>query len=561
MSSRVQVIRHNLTTIIPWRRGALALLLVGLSVAAGTAVGYRSGVQATSSQASNSQAPSSPTTSSTGALRSNQSQAIVNENAMTGSAGWILAPGVVATNEIQAYASAASVSPGQTLTFYTSVKIDGTPYQIDIYRLGWYGGLGGRLLSTSRHVGEWQGHYDPVAKKIIDCPTCRTDTSTGLIEANWHPSLQLIIPRTWLSGVYLAKFTDGHGNRTYTTFDVRGRPDSQYVVVTPDTTVAAYNQWGGYSLYRGPDDSSTTKAVKVSLDRPLDAEGAGQGLPYWINAIRWLESQGYDVSYMSDIDLHEHPNQLLKHRAYISFGHDEYWTKEMRDGVEQARNSGVGLAFLGADTASWQMRFEPDSLGAQDRTVVCYKDASRDPLFGRDNSRVTTKWRDNPVNRPENALIGIMFSSYSDGDIGFPWRLTATSANLPLPLLGETGLRAGQQYGCALVGYEWDRTFDNGATPAGLHVLAVSSAKPTSTGSEEGGGPPNSASDVSNTTYYIAQSGAMVFATGSIYWTFSLDNVRLKPVKPCAKQDPAVPEMQRLMANVMDALVIQHPHQ
>ncbi|MGZ6388552.1 MAG: N,N-dimethylformamidase beta subunit family domain-containing protein [Ktedonobacterales bacterium] len=550
MLSRVQVLGHVLTTIIPWRRSAFALLLVALSVAAGAAVGYRGGGQATSSQA----------TSSTRALRSNQSQAIIDENANLGSAGWILAPNTVATKEIQAYASAPSVLPGQSLTFYTSVKQDGTPYQVDIYRLGWYGGLGGRLLSTSRHIGDFQGHYDPVANKLIDCPTCRTDTSTGLVEAHWRPSFHLTIPSTWLSGVYLAKFTDDNGNRTYTTFDVRGRPDSQYVVVTPDTTVAAYNQWGGYSLYRGPDNSSATRAVKVSLDRPLAAEGASQGLPYWINAIRWLESQGYDVSYISDIDLHEHPDQLLKHRAYISLGHDEYWTKEMRDGVEQARNSSVGLAFLGANDAYWQMRFEPDSLGAQDRTVVCYKDASRDPLFGLDNSRVTTHWRDQPVNRPENALIGIMFSNYSDGDIGFPWHLTATTANQPLPLLQETGLRAGQQYGCALVGYEWDRTFDNGATPAGLQVLTVSRTGPA-TANEEGGSPSTSASDVSNSTYYIAQSGTLVFATGSIYWTFSLDSLRLQPVGPCAQQDPAVPEMQRLMANVMDALVIKHPHQ
>lgn len=551
MSSRDQVLRHVLTTIIPWRRSALALVLVGLSVAVGAAVAYQSGGQATSSQAASSQAASS-----TVALRSNQSQAIIEENALTGSAGWILTPQTVATKEIQAYASAASASPGQSLTFYTSVKQDGTPYQVDIYRLGWYGGLGGRLLSTSRHVGEFQGNYDPVAKKIIDCRTCRTDSSTGLAEANWHPSFQLTVPPTWVSGVYMAKFTDDQGSRTYTTFDVRGRPDSQYIVVTPDTTVAAYNQWGGYSLYRGPTDTSATRAVKVSLDRPLEAEGAGQGLPYWINSIRWLESQGYNVSYMSDIDLHEHPDQLLKHRAYISLGHDEYWTKEMRDGVEHARNSGVGLAFLDADAASWQMRFEPDSLGAQDRTVVCYKDATSDPLFGRDNSRVTTKWRDNPVNRPENALIGIMFSSYSDGGVGFPWHLTATSANLPL--LRETGLRAGQQYGCAFVGYEWDRIFDNGATPAGLQVVSTSSTRPT-TGTEEGGSPPTSASDVSNTTYYIAQSGALVFATGSIYWSFSLDSLRLAPVGPCAQQDRAVPEMQRLMANVMDALVVQHP--
>src|SRR5260221_14587327 len=115
----------------------------------------------------------------------------------------------------------------------------------------------------------------------------------------------------------------------------------------------------------------------------------------------------------------------------------------MRDGVEQARDQGIGLAFLGADAAYWQIRFEPDGAGTRDRTVVCYKvqtgnhDLARDPLYGKDNTRVTTQWRDPVLNRPENALIGVMYSSLTDSQKlqGFSWELNPSARS---PLLDGT---------------------------------------------------------------------------------------------------------------------------
>ncbi len=294
------------------------------------------------------------------------------------------------------------------------------------------------------------------------------------------------------------------------------------------------------------------RAVKVSFDRPyLDGVGSGQVLTFEANSIHWLERQGYDLSYISNVDLHEDPGQLLHHRAYLSLGHDEYWTKEMRDGVERARNTGVGLAFLGADAAYWQMRFEPDGAGTPDRRIVCYKvatvnnDLARDPFYGKDNTRVTARWRDPALARPENALIGIMYSGVIHRQQGFPWRV---SSQAQTPLLDGTGLQRGQEYGCELVGYEWDSVFTNGASPASLQILATSKTRQE-----------NYTPDTSNTTYYIAPSGAMVFATGSINWALALDNYRYRIDTLCAGQSTEVPGMQKLMANVMDALATHHP--
>ncbi len=487
--------------------------------------------------------------------------AIVRENTQPGTISWKIPRGRDATTQIQAYASATSVLPGKTLTFYVSTENEGTHYWIDIYRLGWYGGNGGRLMtSIGDQVGHIQGFYEAVNNQLVRCSTCFVNKTTGLIEANWRPSYTLTVSPDWTTGVYLAKFTDTNGLQTYVPFDVLGNFHSSYVAVTPDTTYAAYNEWGGSSLYNedntlfGEKDTSSARSVKVSFDRPYaEVNGSSQVLVFEADAIHWMERQGYDLSYISNVDLHNDPAQLLNHRAYISLGHDEYWTKEMRDGVERARNLGVGLAFLGANASYWQMRFEPDSAGIPNRTVVCYKvstvgkDLVHDPFYGKDNTRVTTQWRDPVLARPENALIGIMYTDLTHQQLGFPWQVSLKANS---PLLQGTDLQAGQQYGCGLVGYEWDRIYANGATPAGLQVLGTSSTK-----NDEG------KLGISNTTYYIARSGAMVFATGSIYWTTALDNYRFEINKLCYYQNSIVPGMQQLMANIMEALLVHHPSQ
>ena len=488
---------------------------------------------------------------------------IALENEQLGTLKWEIPTSRAASIQIQAYASATSVTPGEKLTFFVSTEIGGTSYFVDIYRLGWYGGDGGRLMiSQSGLIGQAQGYYDPNAHILVNCNSCHVDRRLGLVEANWQPSYSLTIPAGWTTGIYLAKFTDANGWQTYAPFDVRGHAQATYMVVTSDNTYQAYNNWGGYSLYEADTiqqtgestsypSTSLPRGVEVSFDRPYAAgEGSGQVLSYEIDAIRWLERQGYDLSYASSVDLHENPAQLLQHRAYLSIGHDEYWSKEMRDGVENARNHGVGLAFLGADPMYWQIRYQPDSAGVQNRTIVCYKvetasnDLARDPYYGKDNSRVTSQWSDPVIGRPENALVGIMYSDLTHKRQGFAWQVSAQTKS---PLLQGTGLQPGGTYGCDLVGYEWDKVFANGATPQGLQILSASHTV------NDGG-----KADIGNTAYYIARSGAMVFATGSIYWTYALDDYRFIPDPACSGQSHSEPGIQKLMTNVMAAIVIHH---
>ena len=62
---------------------------------------------------------------------------IAKENAQQGSSGWRIPDDLAANFQIQAYASATSIAPGQSITFYVSTQNSGTTYRLDIYRLGW----------------------------------------------------------------------------------------------------------------------------------------------------------------------------------------------------------------------------------------------------------------------------------------------------------------------------------------------------------------------------------------------------------------------------------------
>jgi hypothetical protein len=286
------------------------------------------------------------------------------------------------------------------------------------------------------------------------------------------------------------------------------------------TTFAAYNNWGAKSLYGF--NSSNAPARKVSFDRPyatdpygVRLDGAGDFLRRWeYNAVRFLEREGYDVSYTSDVDTHERPivdrGTPLRHRVFLSVGHDEYWSWPMREHVESARDLGVHLAFLGADACYWQIRFEPNARGQANRTIVGYKEAAGtlDPLAldGRpqNNRLITGRWRDRPTSRPEERLVGVMYAADPvDADI-----IVSQADHWAF---AGTGLKNGDAIR-GLLGYEVDAM--SGVGPRGIVRLSHSPFP------DQGA---HGRIRYADMTMYAAASGALVFAAGSIQWSWGLD--------------------------------------
>lgn len=433
---------------------------------------------------------------------------VVVENQNPGSTNWNLSnSGSDAVGQIKGYASAASINKGESITFFVSVN-PAQAFTIDVYRLGWYGGAGGRLM---QHVDALQGTQQA---------TCPTDPTLGTIVCDWNPSFTLAVPGTWTSGVFVAVLTNAAGFQNYILFVVRDDSRTADLLYQLGVnTLQAYNNWPndnqtGKSLYNfnsfgATTITGTTRAAKVSFDRPYRDDGSG-GFFYWqlwdLHLIHWLEKNGYDVAYSTDLDTHLNGSRLLSFKGFISAGHDEYWSKAMYDNVQAARDNGVNLGFFGANAIYWQVRYEPSAAGVPNRILVCYKDPSIDPVQG---PTTTVLWRDSILGRPEQALMGVQFSE-ENGSQNFPYVVSNSSSWV----YANTGFTDGSSVP-GIVGYEWDR-FDSNYPPppavAGSWTLLGNSPTVTDAGS----------ADSSNSSIYQAQSGAWVFATGTMSWSSGL---------------------------------------
>jgi hypothetical protein len=413
---------------------------------------------------------------------------IVAENAKPGSGDWQIT-GPAEGDAIEGFASAVSAVQGEKVNLFVSTGAKA--FHVDAYRMGWYGGKGGRLVWTSESV--------PGARQA----PAKVTPGVNLVEAPWEPSLEVSVDKSWPPGCYLLKLVaPAEGVQRWVPLTVRDDAShAAFFMMNAVSEWQAYNEWGGYSLYYGQGPGGRTfdnRGRIVTYDRPYDQTGgAGDFVGLEFPLVQLMEGRGYDVSYTTSVDFDHHPELALQHRALLSPGHDEYWSKPMRDGAEAARDQGVNLAFFGANAAYRQIRFEPSALGP-DRHQVCYKSASEDPMRASDSSLVTVNWRDAPVNRPEDAMIGQQYECN-------PVRAAMVITDPGAWVFEGTGVTAGQTLPDA-IGPEYDRYMATPEAPKNVQILAHSPV--TCHGK----------ASFSDMTYYTAPSGAGVFASGSIWW-------------------------------------------
>jgi hypothetical protein len=420
------------------------------------------------------------------------------------------------TAAIQGYATSISVNQGATVSF--KVDTPASDYRLDIYRMGYYGGQGARRITT----------VQPSASLPQNQPACQNTAATGLIDCgNWAVSASWAVPADAVSGIYFAKLVreDGTAGSSHVVFVVRDDDGgSDLLFQTSDTTWQAYNQYGGNSLYTG---NPAGRAYKVSYNRPFTTRGTGA--EDWVfNAeypmVRWLERNGYDVSYTSGLDTDRSPAELLEHRSFLSVGHDEYWSGAQRANVEAARAAGVNLAFFSGNEVFWKTRWEDGG-----RTLVTYKETHANAKIDPQLTTWTGTWRDPRFSppadggKPENALTGQLFSvnagattairvPAADGKMRF-WRNTtiATQAAGATATLPDGTL-----------GYEWDMDPDNGFRPAGAFRLSATSVA-NAPGLVDYGSTFSPQTIEHNMTLYRAASGARVFGAGTVQWAWGLD--------------------------------------
>jgi hypothetical protein len=487
--------------------------------------------------------------------------AIVVENGLLGNPDteWDLS-GTGSTN-IEGFATDISVNAGTTISF--KINTNSSSFRIDIYRLGYYGGLGARKVATSLAGG---GPWGTV--NILRMPSSQlaplTDPNLGLVDAgNWSVTATWAVPAysfspttnnvTGLSGVFIAKLVrqDSTSGQNHIPFIVRNDGVGRDIIFqTSDTTWHAYNGWGGYNLYGGGASwDAEGRAAKVSYNRPIatrDSVGTYAGPQDFLfgeeyPAIRWLEANGYDVCYIAGVDTDRYgATELPKHKVFLSLGHDEYWSGQQRANVEAARGAGVNLAFWSGNEVYWKTRWEKsvDGTNTPYRTLVCYKETRQNAVSDpADPPTCTCTWRDPRFSspqgdvppaegrQPENGLTGTMFQvdSWRSDTMLIPYPMTKLRfwRNCPLAATaaGQTASLV-QNY----LGYEWDQSPDNGFRPAGLICLSSTTLSVGTYLLDYGLTTGPGVATHNLTLYKDRNSGAIVFGAGTVMWSWGLDS-------------------------------------
>lgn len=447
---------------------------------------------------------------------------LIAENAKAGTLDWICNHNQP-EHALEGFASQVSAVPGDDVAVFVSTTARAV--QVQAYRMGYYQGLGGRLVVKT----------DFVPAKVQAAPV--VSPGIGTVTCPWSPTLMLNITKDWLPGCYLLKLVGDGGEEQFVPITIRDdKSMASYVLQNSVTTWQAYNLWGSYSLYYGPDSAGrgtfADRARAVSFDRPYPqtwASGAADFVGNELPLLFHLESLGLDMTYWTDVDLHARPQLLANHRCLFSLGHDEYWSTPMRQAAASANASGVNLAFLGANACYRQIRLQSTSVGPN-RLQVCYKDAAEDPIAQQQPELTTVNWNQAPVDQPESTLIGSMYQS-----VGAKADMVVTDASSWF--YDGCNLADGHTFPQTILG-EYDRYVPSLPGPKNADVLAHS--------------PVPGQSNWSDITYFTAPgNGGGVLAAGSASFVSLLGNTGAIPPNVIVPAIPGTTEViRRAMENV-----------
>lgn len=488
---------------------------------------------------------------------------IAAENKKPGTTDWQLT--FVKSEEyrsrlIEGYCSKTSLRPGESVDIFLSAN-PATEVTVDIYRMGCYGGKGGRFMKRLGPLPVDLQPVPPIAEHRLR--TC-----------NWERATSFTVPGDWLSGIYLGKLScSGHRYESYIIFIVRDERKADLLFQCSDTTWQAYNKWpDAYSLYDSdPPQQPHSGRTWVSFDRPYGkypqvvdqplSQGSGEFLLWEYPLCYWLEQQGYDVTYWSNIDTHADRAGLDRVKCFLSVGHDEYWTIDMFDNVKDAVEQGLNTAFLSGNSLMWVIDLQPGvnidqtTIDAQTGLTRSGQRVPVQPNAKGHPYRTTYRLgRFGGMSEAEKAL-GIMGPFTG----GWPNENTLIGARTMYPFNGSadwivskadhwifegTGMRNGDKIP-GLVG--WEHHGDPANIP-GLEVIAEGTTI-------------NSGGNESNytATVYPGPKGNWVFNAATIFWSMGLSDPPglMPPYSHFGRPHGTDERVQKITANFLEKCGIQ----
>ena len=431
---------------------------------------------------------------------------------------------------IEGYCSHQSIQAGERLRIMVSTNPPGR-FQIELFRMGYYGGRGARLMTG---LGPFPGKTQP-------------DPEVGperLRECRWEPSAELTIPADWPSGVYLGRLSrlpessNEHGWQSYVIFIVKDRRPADVLFQCSDNTWQAYNRWpDDYSLYTDPRHP-WAPGVAVSFDRPYgrypqifenpQSIGSGEFLLWEFPLAYWLEMHGYDVTYCGNADMLD-PKEPLRAKVFISVGHDEYWDVRQYHSAMGAIQAGVAELYLSGNSVYGVSPFRPSSDGRPSRII------SRQGRYGG----VTEFEREQffkipyPNNGPNEGLLMGGRTPYPFNG-GGDWIVTKPEHWI----FTGTGMKKGDRIP-GLVGWEFH---SDPAGIAGLEIVAEGIAL-------RGGDSPVRWT----ATIYPGPKKNFVFNASTIFWSQGLSSPpgHMLPWAHWTRPHGPDPRVQRIMENLL----------
>ncbi len=348
---------------------------------------------------------------------------------------------------VEGYAGRVSYAPGEELTLHVSSGVSN--FEVEIARLG----VKRETVWTAREVA---GRELPVPENA---------SSHG---CQWPAAVTLKIPAEWRSGYYQVTLRVSDRGGKFTKRNRRTAEGSCYFVLRPaepgktakvllqlaTNTYNAYNNWGGFSLYAYHGQGGN-QGHRVSFERPSTSL-----FDRWEQAfVEWAEREGVALEYAANGDLESRSEMLAAYRLVLSVGHDEYWSKPMRDHLEKYIADGGNVAFFSGNTCCWQVRSEDGG-----KALTCWKqNFQQDPVYAARGSQATLSslWSHHLVQRPENQLtgVGFLWGGYHKSHGQFMDGSGAFTVHRPEHwLYAGTGLKRDDSFGGkdTIVGYECD---------------------------------------------------------------------------------------------------------
>jgi hypothetical protein len=487
--------------------GALFVLVIGVAIVGESQLAHTRRVRVSlPSVTATTRTPQTQTIAATSLGRfGRQARWVSQENARDGSDAWQIPAS--ASLAIEGFADHAYLHGGDSMQLFVS---SATPFRVQAFRMGYYGGAGARLV--------WQSVELPAH---VQLPCKRTPTTNMDACDNWTTSLRVQVTSAFVPGDYLFKLVGNDGAQNYvplTVWDPSSR--AAYVIKNDIYTWQAWNSYGGYDFYAGVGKCPSnvyplcSRARVVSFDRPYaTGRGAGDFLGNEYPLVRFAEQHGLDITYVTDLTLEQHPDFLRSHRALLSLGHDEAWSLPERRAVVDAEAHGVNLVFFGASAILRHVRVETSALGAG-RQEVDYRNSTEDPLdnHGGDPHNVTgNTWGSPPASWPEDVFVGATYAGFLEPNAP-PADFVVADGNAWI--FRNTGLHTGSIIP-NLLRSDFDE-YNPSAHPANEQLLGHSPIPLTDAQSLIGTRHGHVYSDM---TYYTdPHSGAGIFDSGTNNW-------------------------------------------